>query len=177
MLATDRVALGECADAARGGAPDLCPRSRDARASLPRQGVDIDCASYAVPPAAVTLDVDDTVDVVHGHQQLALFNAHYDERCFLPIHIYEARSGKPVAAILRPGKTPGGTEVRTVVRHVVRRIRRHWPKVAILLRGDSHYARPQAMDWCEANRVDYVLGLAGNAVLQVYEEAPLKPSA
>ncbi len=70
-----------------------------------------------------------------------------------------------MAAILRPGKTPGGTEVRTVVRHVVRRIRRHWPEVAILLRGDSHCARPEAMDWCEANRIDYMLGLAGNAVL------------
>ena len=50
--------------------------------------IDLYCASYAVPPEAVTLDIDDTVDVVHGHQQLALFNAHYDERCFLPIHVY-----------------------------------------------------------------------------------------
>src|ERR1035437_2489816 len=38
-------------------------------------------------PASVTLDIDDTCDVVHGHQQLSLFNAHYDERCFLPIHV------------------------------------------------------------------------------------------
>ena len=51
--------------------------------------VDIYCASYARPPAAVTLDIDDTVDVVHGHQQLSLFNGHYDERCFLPIHVYD----------------------------------------------------------------------------------------
>jgi hypothetical protein len=38
--------------------------------------VDLYCASYTNPPAAVTLDIDDTVDVVHGHQQLSLFNAH-----------------------------------------------------------------------------------------------------
>jgi len=50
--------------------------------------VDQYCASYPAPPVAVTLDIDDTLDVVHGHQQLSLFNAHYDERCFLPIHIY-----------------------------------------------------------------------------------------
>ena len=49
--------------------------------------IDLYCASYASPPTAVTLDIDDTVDVVHGHQQLSLFNAHYDERCFLPIHV------------------------------------------------------------------------------------------
>jgi hypothetical protein len=35
------------------------------------------CASYSRPPRAVTLDIDDTLDVVHGHQQLSLFNAHY----------------------------------------------------------------------------------------------------
>jgi hypothetical protein len=49
--------------------------------------VDLYCNSYATPPAVVTLDIDDIVDVVHGHQQLSFFNAHYDERCFLPIHV------------------------------------------------------------------------------------------
>ena len=127
--------------------------------------VDLFCASWARPPQAITLDIDDTLDRVHGHQQLSFFNAHYDERCFLPIHIYEAGSGKPVAVILRPGKTPGGAEVRAVIKHVVRRIRRHWPKTRICWRGDSHYARPEAMDWCEENGVDYVFGLAGNDVL------------
>ena len=127
--------------------------------------VDLFCASWARPPTAITLDIDDTLDRVHGHQQLSLFNAHYDERCFLPIHIYEAGSGKPVAVILRPGKTPGGSEVRAIIRHVTRHIRRHWPKTRICWRGDSHYARPEAMDWCEENGVNYIFGLAGNDVL------------
>ena len=127
--------------------------------------VDLFCASWPRPPEAIMLDIDDTLDRVHGHQQLSLFNAHYDERCFLPIHIYEAGSGKPVAVILREGKTPGGTEVRTIIKHVVRRIRRHWPKTRLCWRGDSHYARPEAMDWCEENGVDYLFGLAGNDVL------------
>jgi len=133
--------------------------------------VDLFCASWARPPASIALDIDDTLDRVHGHQQLSLFNAHYDERCFLPIHIYEAGSGKPVAVILRPGKTPDGTEVRAIVKHVTRRIRRHWPRVRICWRGDSHYARPEAMDWCEANGVDYVFGLAGNDVLHAQVRA------
>jgi hypothetical protein len=132
--------------------------------------VDIYCASYAVPPAAVTLDVDDTVDVVHGHQQLALFNAHYDERCFLPIHIYEGTTGKPVAVILRQGKTPAGVEVRTILKHVIGRIRGHWPKVKILVRGDSHYGRIEAMEWCEQQGVDYIFGFGGNAVLKAMTE-------
>jgi hypothetical protein len=63
--------------------------------------IDLYCASYATPPAAVTLDIDDTVDVVHGHQQLSLFNAHYDERCFLPIHVYDTATSRPVAVLRR----------------------------------------------------------------------------
>ena len=127
--------------------------------------VDIYCASYARPPRAVTLDIDDTVDVVHGHQQLALFNAHYDERCFQPIHVYDTATSRPVAMLLRPGKTPSGTEIRSHLRRLVRRIRRHWPTTRLTIRGDGHYGRPEVMVWCEANGVDYVLGLPGNAVL------------
>ena len=127
--------------------------------------VDIYCASYARPPAAVTLDIDDTVDVVHGHQQLSLFNGHYDERCFLPIHVYDTATSRPVTVLLRPGKTPAGAEIRSHLRRMVRRIRRHWPTTRLTIRGDGHYGRPEVMAWCEANDVDYILGLPGNAVL------------
>jgi hypothetical protein len=127
--------------------------------------VELFCDSFAHVPRRIVLDIDDTEDRVHGHQQLSLFHAHYDSRCFLPIHIYEATTGKPVAVILRPGKTPDGTEVVLVLRHIVRAIRARWPKVDILIRGDSHYSRPEALDWLERNRVGYIFGLAGNKVL------------
>jgi hypothetical protein len=127
--------------------------------------VDLYCASTAAPPRAVTLDIDDTVDVVHGHQQLSLFNAHYDERCFLPIHVYDTTTSRPVAVLLRPGTTPSGKEVRGYLRRLVRRIRTHWPQTRITIRGDGHYGRPEVMAWCEANGVHYILGLPGNAVL------------
>ncbi|QNT70224.1 IS1380 family transposase [Defluviicoccus vanus] len=121
--------------------------------------------SYPAPPAAVTLDIDDTCDVVHGHQQLSLFNAHYDERCFLPIHIYDTATSRPVAVILRAGKTPSGKEIRGHLRRLVRHVRRRWPATRITIRGDGHYGRPEVMDWCEANGIDYVFGLPGNRVL------------
>lgn len=128
--------------------------------------VDQFCASWRRAPCSIILDIDDTFDAVHGHQQLSLFNAHYDERCFLPIHIYEGTSGKPVAVILRAGKTPAGAEVRTVLKHVIGRIRGHWPKVHIVVRGDSHYGRVEAIEWCEEQGIDYIFGFAGNAVLK-----------
>ena len=122
-------------------------------------------ASYQREPSSVILDIDDTCDVVHGHQQLSLFNAHYDERCFLPIHVYDTERSRPVAVVLRPGKTPGGVEVRAHLRRLVRHIRHRWTKTRITFRGDGHYARPEAMDWCEKNGVDYVFGLPGSKPL------------
>src|SRR5271154_68201 len=122
-------------------------------------------ASYATAPPSVTLDIDDTCDVVHGHQQLSLFNAHYDERCFLPIHVYDTEKSRPVAVVLRPGKTPSGVEVRAHLRRLVRRIRTRWPTTRITFRGDGHYARPEAMTWCENNGIDYIFGLSGTKPL------------
>jgi len=121
--------------------------------------------SYVRAPASVMLDIDDTCDVVHGHQQLSLFNAHYDERCFLPIHVYDTEKSRPVAIVLRAGKTPGGVEVRAHLRRLVRRIRTRWPTTRITFRGDGHYARPEAMTWCENNGIDYIFGLSGTKPL------------
>ena len=127
--------------------------------------IDLYCTSYARPPAAVTLDIDDTPDVVHGHQRLSVFNSHYGERCFLPIHVYDTATARPVAVLLRPGKTPSGEEIRGHLRRLVRRIRQHWPNTRLTIRGDSHYGRPEVMAWCEGNGLDYLFGLSGNAVL------------
>jgi hypothetical protein len=127
--------------------------------------VDQFCVSFPKPPPEITLDIDDTVDEVHGAQQLSFWNAHYDCRCFLPIHVYHVESGKPVVVILREGTTPGGVEVRTILKHLVRRIRKHWPDTRINFRGDSHYGRVEAMEWAEANTIGYIFGFAGNKVL------------
>ena len=158
------------------------PRLRDV-IRLTYALVDAWMDSYLREPEVVTLDIDDTCDVVHGHQQLSLFNAHYDERCFLPIHVYDTERSRPVAVVLRPGKTPSGVEVRAEpakvpamrsidgrlaeghVRRLVRRIRARWPKTRILLRGDGYYARPEAMAWCEDNGLRYVFGLPGSKPL------------
>jgi DDE family transposase len=133
---------------------------------LMRAMVALYCASYDRPPASVTLDIDDTLDVVHGHQQLSMFNAHYDERCFLPLHVYDTATSRPVAVLLRPGKTPSGQEIRGHLRRLVRAIRRHWPLTHITVRGDSHYGRPEVMEFCDEQGIDYVFGLAGNDALR-----------
>jgi hypothetical protein len=68
-------------------------------------------------------------------------------------------------AILRPARTPKGTEVRTVIKHVTKRLRKHWPNTRIVWRGDGHYARVEEMERVESDGPDYIFGLAGNPVL------------
>ena len=52
------------------------------------------------PGRQAVLDIDDTFCAAHGGQQLAFWNAHYDERGFALMHIYHVASGTPVAAIM-----------------------------------------------------------------------------
>ncbi len=136
--------------------------------ALARMGlamIDLFCASFKAVPARIVLDIDDTSDAVHGGQQLALFNAHYDEYCFQPIHIFEAATGKPVLSLLPPGKRPSGEEAAQILKHVIRRIRSNWPRIKISVRGDGHYGTPQVMDLLEDKGCGYIFGLAGNARL------------
>ncbi len=127
--------------------------------------IDLFCDSFDRVPERIVLDIDDTDDVVHGGQQLALFNAHYDDYCFQPIHIFEAATGKPILSLLRPGKRPSGEEAARVLKHVIRRIRRNWPRVRITVRGDGHYGTPDVMDLLEDQGCGFILGLPGNARL------------
>jgi Transposase DDE domain group 1 len=112
----------------------------------------------------LVLDIDDTFDRVHGAQQLRLFNAHYDDYGFQPIVVFDGE-GRFITALLRPGKRRSGVELRGFVRRLVGALRAHWPRVEILLRADSHYASPEVFDWCRANRVDWLFGLARNPAL------------
>jgi Transposase DDE domain group 1 len=127
--------------------------------------IDLYCRSFARPPSRIVLDIDDTDDPAHGQQELALFNAHYDCTCFQPIHIFDGTCGKPVLSLLRPGKRPSGLEVSKILRHVICRIRKHWPKVAVLVRADCQYCSESALVQLEAMHCDYIIGFAINSRL------------
>jgi len=151
--------------------PDVRALLRLARALVEQY-----CGSFRAVPRRIVLDIDDTFDRVHGGQQLRLFNAYYDDYGFQPIVVFDGE-GRFVTAVLRPGKRPSGVEIRSFVRRLVGAIRSHWPRVEILLRADSHYAAPEVFDWCRANRVDWLFGLAGNAALSRHVTALEKSTA
>jgi hypothetical protein len=116
------------------------------------------------PPQEIVLDLDATDDPIHGHQLGRFFHGYYDSYCYLPLYIFCGEH--LLCAKLRPADIDGAAGVVKQLAKIVEQIRRQWPAVRIVVRGDSGFCRESLMRWCEANQVDYVLGLAKNARLQ-----------
>jgi len=128
--------------------------------------VDQYIASYPKPPAVIVLDMDHSEDATHGQQELAFYNHHYRNHCYLPLFIFEGLSGKFVTAALRSGKRPKGAENAMIFKRVLKRLRQAWPDTHIVLRGDGHFANPELMQFAlDDPNIDFIFGLAGNSVL------------
>src|SRR5690606_38817699 len=113
--------------------------------------------AHRVPPGQIVLDLDATDDPLHGRQEGRFFHGYYDCYCYLPLYVFCGRH--LLAAKLRRSNIDASAGAVEEVGRIVAQIRRHWPEVRILLRGDSGFARERLMAWCEANRVDYLFGL------------------
>jgi hypothetical protein len=116
--------------------------------------------AHKTPPEEIILDLDATDDPLHGHQDGRFFHGYYDCYCYLPLYIFCGRH--LLAAKLRRSNTDAAAGAVAEVARIVLQIRARWPRVAIVLRADSGFARDELMAWCEAHAVDYVLGLARN---------------
>ena len=116
------------------------------------------------PPKRIELDFDGSAVEAHGRQQYIAFNAHYDINMYFPLFVFDQNQWL-IAAILRPGNVSDAGITVSVLKVLVKRLRRAWPKVEITIRGDAAFHDPEIMDWCEANGVEYVLGLKANDAL------------
>jgi Transposase DDE domain group 1 len=131
--------------------------------------IDLFLDAHAKAPSQITLDLDATDDPLHGHQEGRFFHGYYDTYCYLPLYIFCGRH--LLAAKLRRSNIDAAAGAVEEIARIVTRIRARWPRVRILLRGDSGFCREALMLWCEQNRVDYVFGLARNKRLEA-EIAP-----
>jgi len=119
--------------------------------------------AHETPPAEITIDLDATDDPLHGNQEGRFFHGYYDCFCYLPLYIVCGRH--LLAAKLRPSNIDAAAGSVEEVARIVAQIRTEWPDTRIILRGDSGFAREALMAWCEANRIYYIFGLAGNVRL------------
>lgn len=121
---------------------------------------DLFLEAHPEPPARIVLDLDATDDPVHGNQEGRFFHGYYREYCYLPLYIV---CGEFVlCARLRSSNIDPSAGALEEMERIVAQIRKRWPQVEMILRGDGGFCREALMSWCEDNGVSYVFGLAKN---------------
>jgi hypothetical protein len=128
------------------------------------------------PPARIVLDLDGTADPAHGEQEGVKYHGYYRQHMYHPLLVFDGDTGQLITAILRPGNVHGSRFVVLVLRRLLRKLRAAWPNIPVEVRADSGFAVPRLFAWCEANRVDYTIGLIPNPVLEA-RAAPLLEEA
>lgn len=123
-------------------------------------------SAHAEPPSSLVLDFDATDDPLHGAQEGRFFHGYYRHYCYLPLYVF---CGKHLlVARLRRSNIDQSKGALDELERIVSHLRRVWPEVEVVVRADSGFARDELMTWCEANRVEYVLGLARNTRLEAF---------
>jgi hypothetical protein len=110
------------------------------------------------------LDIDASDIPLHGNQELREFHGYYDHHCYLPLYVFCGEA--LLACYLRRSRIDGAKNAAALIKLLVARLRRAWPHVPIIVRGDSGFCRQRLMRWCERNGVGYILGVARNARLE-----------
>jgi len=126
--------------------------------------VDLFLEAHDRAPREIVLDLDNTDIPLHGEQEGRFFHGYYKEYCYLPLYVFCGRH--LLLARQRRANVAGCDGAVEEIARIVAQIRRRWPRVRIILRGDSGFSNDELMGWCEANRVDYVFGLARNRRLE-----------
>ena len=129
-------------------------------AAVERLFVSLFLEAHRTAPNQIILDLDATDDPIHGRQADRFFHGYYDGYCYLPLYVFCGRH--LVAAKLRRSNIDASAGAVEEIERIVIQVRARWPRVRILLRADSGFAREALMAWCEHNRVDFVFGLARN---------------
>jgi hypothetical protein len=120
--------------------------------------------SHGSAPEQVVLDLDATDIPLHGHQPKRFFHGYYGSYCYLPLYIFAG--DQLLCARLRAANQDAAAGAVEEVNSIVTQLRQRWPQTRIVLRADSGFCREELMVWCEANKVDYLFGLARNKRLQ-----------
>ena len=137
-----------------------------------REIVNTFIGSFSSPPKQLILDFDATDDLVHGDQEGKFFHGYYGNHCFLPLYVF---CGKQLlVSYLRRSNIDGAKHAWAILSLLVKRFRQAWPDVQIIFRGDGGFCRHRMLDWCDRSKVDYIVGLARNKVLERKLAAPMR---
>ena len=137
--------------------------------------VEVFVEAHATAPEEIVIDVDTTDVELHGNQEGRFFHGYYDEYCYLPLYIF---CGEHLLGVrLREANIDASAGSLREIERVVAQIRRHWPQVRVVLRGDSGFCRDELMSWCEDHAVKFLFGFARNERLRRLIAEPLAEAA
>lgn len=117
-------------------------------------------------PRRILLDLDGTDDPVHGQQEREGYHGYFRQHMYHPLLIFDGDTDHLITAVLRPGTVHASHGVVAVLKRLVRLMRQRWPGVRIELRADSGFAIPALYDYCEAEHLDFTIGLVPNSRVQ-----------
>lgn len=144
--------------------PTLCRlenrADRKAAVNITKLIIEKFTASFKSAPTRLVLDFDATDDPTHGRQEGCFFHGYYDRYCFLPLYVF--CGSQLLVAYLRPSNIDPARHSWAILSLLVKRLRKEWPDVEIVFRGDSGFCRWRMLRWCDKNDVDYIVGLAKN---------------
>lgn len=137
---------------------------REACVELSKLLVELFIESFKETPEELVLDFDATDSIIHGKQELCYFHGYYKNYCYLPLYVFCEE--KILVSYLRPSKIDGARHAQAILSFLVGRLRREWPDVRIIFRGDSGFCRHRMFNWCERNKVKYITGIGANDTLK-----------
>lgn len=125
-------------------------------------------------PKKVLLDFDSTADPAHGDQEGVYYHGFYGEHIYHPLLVFDGETNQLIAAVLRCGNTHASRGALALLKRMVGKLRERWPSVKIEIRADAGFAVPEVYDYCEAEGIDYTIGLITNPRLRALAEPLLE---
>jgi hypothetical protein len=163
---TIQTAVGK--DARLASPPTLCrfENRGDKLASIEFHRILMDkfISSFKTEPEELVLDFDATDDLVHGNQEGRFFHGYYENYCFLPLYVFCGE--QLLVSYLRPSNIDGAKHAWAIASLLTKALRKKWPGVKIVFRGDSGFCRHKMLTWFEKNNVSYIVGIPSNAAIK-----------
>lgn len=131
-------------------------------------------ASFRKAPKELILDFDATDTTLHGNQEGRFFHGYYDSYCYLPLNVWCEQ--QLLVSYLRIANQDQATHAWAILSLLVKRLRREWPGIRIIFRGDSGFCRHKMLDWCDTHKVEYIVGIARNNRLNEIANKPIRLS-
>jgi hypothetical protein len=118
----------------------------------------------------ITIDFDVTHDPTHGQQEFSFYHGFYRSHCYLPLlgtlQFDDEAHQYLYAAVLRPGRSGAAHGLIGILRRSFEALRRAFPRARLRVRLDGGFATPALLDFLEAERAEYVVGMGTNVKLR-----------